>query len=124
MLIAILHITFSSYGPIAIVYHYNCKELQFQSAMSYIFVFMFKMVILIFFWHLQGYFLIGTISQHKLHHIWDKFCHDVLSVNWQKVLKNALIYSKIAPKNSEMVIFVENSTLTWCPMSAGQQYIF
>ena len=50
-------------------------ELQFQSAESYLLVFMIKMVILIFSWYLPGIFLIGPILQHKLHHVCDKFCH-------------------------------------------------
>ena len=50
-------------------------ELQFQPAKSYLFVFIFKMLILTFSWYLQGIFLIGPILQHKSRHRWDKLCH-------------------------------------------------
>ena len=50
-------------------------ELQFQSAKSYFFVFMFKMVIFNVLLIFSKYFLFGQILQHKLHHIQEKFCH-------------------------------------------------
>ena len=49
--------------------------LQFQSAKSYLFVFIFKIAILKFSWYLQGIILIEAIHPHNLHHERDKFCH-------------------------------------------------
>ena len=57
----------TGYGQTAQKWTKRWFDLLLQSAI------MFKMVILMFSWYLQGIFMIGPIHQHKTLHVWDNF---------------------------------------------------
>ena len=74
--------------------------------------FMFKMLILMFYWYLQGILLMGPILQLKLHHMRDKFCHiwDGFSLVCyllidKRYLRMICYVPKLLKKNSKFVIF-------------------
>ena len=78
-----------------------------------------------FFWYLWGIFLIGPTLQQKLHHVQGGFslvCYLVIDKSY--FFKNNLLCTKIALKILKKVIFVGNTTLTWCPMPVDQWYIW